>query len=479
MYFIHLISVFAWEFDSMSTIVKLEPASAVFNTTMILSNDKKRVLTDFEYSLYLPETLGRFSFRVGGKIVPSETLESLNRVKVSLPKGLQAGKRVKVELISVYGPTIFKPEPAKSTLFEKNRYLLDVPRDYCGSQSYKVNKCTFSIDEKHSTGVVASLKVNEKEGMIFSAEFFNSYALPVVKDTKRRFEIGYFGAVYVKEHFQVQNVATALEGEFNRVPFSMAEQMHGTALKVDGVMTSIPGVLSKNTQKFEYFDIIGNISSSHASEKTKFYQVDLTPRFPLIGGWKTEFDFSYQLPIPKILTESADGSYRATFSFNHPLVKLYSESVEVDVLLPEGAVYKRIEAPREIEIIRISQEPSWCDTPLLGSHTKITFKFKRPFLMSEKESLNYKFHVDFEWGQFWRIRIYILMASFAVLVIFGLFFLARSIAATKEETLSAPQTPVDTPNTTASIPEDREPDVPLTRMTDSEKVVKESIRKRK
>ena len=45
-----------------------------------------------------------------------------------------------------------------------------------------------------------------------------------------------------------------------------------------------------------YRDEIGNISTSHLRVLEDAVEVDLRPRFPLFGGWKTHYILGYNLP---------------------------------------------------------------------------------------------------------------------------------------------------------------------------------------
>ena len=45
-----------------------------------------------------------------------------------------------------------------------------------------------------------------------------------------------------------------------------------------------------------YRDAIGNISTSNLKEKVDAVEVDIRPRFPLFGGWKTKYTLGYNVP---------------------------------------------------------------------------------------------------------------------------------------------------------------------------------------
>lgn len=53
-----------------------------------------------------------------------------------------------------------------------------------------------------------------------------------------------------------------------------------------------------------YRDEIGNISTSHLRVLEDAVEVDIRPRFPLFGGWKTHYLLGYNLPSYEYLFNS-------------------------------------------------------------------------------------------------------------------------------------------------------------------------------
>lgn len=59
---------------------------------------------------------------------------------------------------------------------------------------------------------------------------------------------------------------------------------------------------------------------------------ELRPRFPLYGGWKTEFTFGYSLPLSSILTKGK-GSNQLEASFTSPFDRVVVDDLTVKVRL--------------------------------------------------------------------------------------------------------------------------------------------------
>ena len=65
---------------------------------------------------------------------------------------------------------------------------------------------------------------------------------------------------------------------------------------IEGVSLSIETLtakIDKNARDIYYRDIIGNITTSNVRRQSDGVTVDLTMRFPMMSGWKTEFYWGY------------------------------------------------------------------------------------------------------------------------------------------------------------------------------------------
>ena len=62
--------------------------------------------------------------------------------------------------------------------------------------------------------------------------------------------------------------------------------------------------------------------------------VELKPRFPLFGGWQTEFTFGYSLPLHSIVSRLADGRLRLKTDFSTPFESMVVDDLTVKVTGP-------------------------------------------------------------------------------------------------------------------------------------------------
>ncbi len=68
------------------------------------------------------------------------------------------------------------------------------------------------------------------------------------------------------------------------------------------LQTSLPA----SARDVYYRDEIGNVSTSHVREMQDQVEVEIRPRFPLYGGWKTHYILGYNVPSYQYLFNKYD-----------------------------------------------------------------------------------------------------------------------------------------------------------------------------
>lgn len=101
-------------------------------------------------------------------------------------------------------------------------------------------------------------------------------------------------------------VLPILQGTFSRLDFQRNPQARRNA--VERFTTRLPAAASD----VYYRDVIGNISTSNLREEEDAVLVEVQPRFPLFGGWKTHYTLGYMLPSYELLFTSAKGFHVTT-----------------------------------------------------------------------------------------------------------------------------------------------------------------------
>ncbi|KAG4998019.1 hypothetical protein AAZX31_10G198900 [Glycine max] len=174
--------------------------------------------------------------------------------------------------------------------------------------------------------------------------FENNNAFAVVEELEREIEISHWGSIQVTEQYSLVHAGARHKGVFSRVEYQT--KPGGTGV------SSFKHLLAKlppRVHSVYYRDGIGNISSSHLRTDSWKSELEIEPRYPLFGGWKSTFVIGYGLPLQDFLFESPDGRRYLNFTFGCPLVETVVDKLIVKVVLPEGSKDPTVEIPFEVK----------------------------------------------------------------------------------------------------------------------------------
>lgn len=97
-------------------------------------------------------------------------------------------------------------------------------------------------------------------------------------------------------------------------------------------------ILPASAQDVYYRDEIGNISTSHLQVLDDSVEVEVRPRFPLFGGWKTHYIIGYNLPSYEYLYTlgefifSKSGTFQQESCWGNPAFFLITKSQDVKLV---------------------------------------------------------------------------------------------------------------------------------------------------
>lgn len=161
--------------------------------------------------------------------------------------------------------------------------------------------------------------------------FKNDRGFLVSDKSIKEFYVNHLGNIAAKEEFYVKNAGARHEGEWSRVDHSGSfSSKYGTAL--GDVWANLPA----DATRVRYEDLIGNVTSSRLRKPTKAKRaLQLTYRFPLMGGWRNHFWIAYELALRKYV-RSTGSKHTFEIPFFPTLdTDLLSQELEVKVYLPE------------------------------------------------------------------------------------------------------------------------------------------------
>lgn len=80
-------------------------------------------------------------------------------------------------------------------------------------------------------------------------------------------------------------------------------------------------------------------------------EVQLEPRYPLLGGWKTEFTVGYSLPLADFLFRTKDGRRRLNITFGCPLRDVVVEDLTLKVSRGRKPLGEKYAMGRVFEVV--------------------------------------------------------------------------------------------------------------------------------
>lgn len=140
-----------------------------------------------------------------------------------------------------------------------------------------------------------------------------------------------------------------LKGHFSRLDFRRASQQNRRPATV---IVGLGIILPPRISNPYYYDIVGNVSTSRVRYSPKSNRarlpsqkvsqadsswLELTPRYPLMGGWNYTFTLGYDAPLEDYVRRKANGGYILSVPFITPISDIAVDDVTLRIRLPEGA----------------------------------------------------------------------------------------------------------------------------------------------
>lgn len=186
---------------------------------------------------------------------------------------------------------------------------------------------------------------------------FESYA-PFLTTTKlvREVTVSHWGYASVAEDISVVHSGAKLVGEFSRLDYQRDPRASRAAIK--SFTTRLPAAASN----VYYRDVIGNISTSHLRQEEDAVIIEIEPRFPLFGGWRTQYYLTYDVPSGEILSVADSGYVMSTRFVGHIYDNQVVDEAEVRVVLPEGADNIAVDTPFPVDAQESDVKVTYFDT---------------------------------------------------------------------------------------------------------------------
>jgi oligosaccharyltransferase complex subunit alpha (ribophorin I) len=239
-----------------------------------------------------------------------------------------------------------------------------------------------------------------------SIHYENNSPFVVATEVLRTIEVSHWGNIAVEENIELVHKGAKLKGSFSRLDFQMDRR--GSK---QPVVRSFKTILPGRASDIYYRDQIGNISTSIVNTKTDKVEVELRPRFPLFGGWRTNYVLGYNIPTAEFLFSSGSEYALKVRLVDHIFDNVVIDKLRVKIILPETSKNIKMVAPYAVKRLPDEVHKTYLDT--VG----------RPVIVLEKENVianhiqQFTLYYEFE-------HVYLLREPLIVVVFVFILFLA-------------------------------------------------------
>lgn len=345
---------------------------------------------------------GRVELRVG----PAEKIDQIEVHRIELKDPLAAGRSASIEVETVFAHELV-PHPKQ--IAQKEKQLVKYTGNVYLYSPYTVNRqtTTISLPSRNIESYTKTIKpVSQSDSSLtygpfekrppysrdeFSVHFENNNRFLTVTRLERTIEISHWGNIAVEERIELLHTGALLKGSFSRYEYAR-ESKSGQA-SVQSFDTILPAAAAD----IYYRDEIGNISTSHTRIKKDSVELNLRPRFPLFGGWKTKYTIGYNLPSYEYLFHSGDDYLLEMRLLDHVFDDMLVDELLLKIILPEGSRDIRLSLPYAATRLPDSLRYTYLDTTgrpvisiakenLVENHIqsfKLNYRFPRLLMLQE------------------------------------------------------------------------------------------------
>ena len=249
----------------------------------------------------------------------------------------------------------------------------------------------------------------------------NNNPLVVFNYAIKTFQVSHWGNIAITEEYQIENVGAKLIGEFGRIDYDESGRGGKNALK------SIRAKLPMRSWGLWYRDEIGNVSTSNARREMNDVDLLLTPRFPILGGWKSNFDIGYNLPTKFHVKTNNKGNYMVNLTFGMPYKNMLARNYTVKVILPESADNIKVKLPIDAQY-HINYDKDYGCLDLFGRKSVIITLNN----MYDVYNTNFFITYDYKWTMLF-VKPLILIIYFLILFTIMIVYSRANISLARKE----------------------------------------------
>ncbi|KAI3379545.1 hypothetical protein SNEBB_004424 [Seison nebaliae] len=304
----------------------------------------------------------------------------LTELNDPLPQQIEQGEKQYMKLkflLNFHSP--YLTEKSKTIVELANDKILSFTKHPSNHKQGK--KVTYGVYEN-----VAAL--DEKQ---IEIHYENNSPFIVIDKMEREIELSHWGAINIREEIYIRHYGADMKGSFSRLDYQRQSQQTNPSV---AQFTSILPATAKNIY---YRDIIGNISTSNVRDHFDHQEIEIQPRFPLMGGWKTDYMIGYNLPSHEYLYNKDDQYVLQCRIVEQIMNEQLIKNLKVKIILPEYVGDVRLVTPYEVKREKDENVKTYLDTvgrPVIVFTAKnlvfhhiqdlqVQYKFEKLYLLKE------------------------------------------------------------------------------------------------
>lgn len=364
---------------NVERLIDLSSQLVKITTSITIENAGKDSVLNYVIALE-PGTAGNLSYISAKDSVKDELkLSSVkvasskndNFINLQLKQPLDSGRTTVVTLEYVFANSLV---PYPSSIAQKERQLVR----YFGSHYFyspyvtKKESTTVALKAKSVENYTKLQPVTQSDSSIVYGPYNNIPPLSLdpmiihyennapfltVSRLERLIEISHWGNIAVEENIEIEHSGAKLKGSFSRYDYQRDSNSNPHSIK------SYKTVLPAAAHSIYYRDSNGNISTSQVRFRKDWIELELRPRFPLFGGWRSSYTLGYSVPSYQYLFKKSSSQYVLRMRLlDHVFDDMHVKELETVVVLPVGVSNIKINAPYEVERFPDSVTYKYLDT---------------------------------------------------------------------------------------------------------------------
>ncbi|XP_053958963.1 dolichyl-diphosphooligosaccharide--protein glycosyltransferase subunit 1 [Anastrepha ludens] len=248
--------------------------------------------------------------------------------------------------------------------YETNSQKINVLLSSANILSYTQIKPFNVASNKIKYGPYENIAATANQSLVIHYE--NERPFLTTTRLERIIEVSHWGNIAVKENIFMEHTGALLKGSFSRYEFQK-DARSGHAIK------SYKTFLPASASDVYYRDTNGNISTSNMRILRDSVELELRPRFPLFGGWKTQYTLGYNIPSFEYLFNADDKYLLKMRLIDHIYNDMVIDEAEIKIILPEGVSNIELTTPYPVKRGPNELHYTYLDTvgrPVITMYTK-------------------------------------------------------------------------------------------------------------